>query len=135
MTKVNSNLIIIYAVLLQLITGAFIMFSPEPINVARLGIFYALFSPYWLGGLYMFLAAILALIGVFIKSKFRIVFFLPQYFFLLLTTGSVLNYIVQQHYADGVIRSWPFIFIDQLSTILATILYGFSIFDYKKNYG
>lgn len=128
----KKDLLIIYSILLQLITGSFIMFSPIQINVARLGVFYELFHPYWLGGLYMVLATILATVGLFCYSRYRFLFFLPQYFFLLLTAGSAINYIVIQHYADGIMRPWTFILIDQLSVILTTALYIFAVFNFRK---
>lgn len=128
----GSYFIVIYATILQLITAAFVLLSPNQIRVARLGVFYDLFSITWIGGLLMIASVAIAIIGMFKASKYRFLYFLPQYFFLLLTAGSAMYYVMQSHYADGVIRPWQFIFIDQLPSLITTSLYIFSILDFRK---
>ena len=131
----NTNLIIIYATVLQFITGVFVLISPEPILVARMGIFYTLFPTAQIGAVLMLLAVTVAIAGMFIEERFRFIFFLPQHAFLILTAGSALFYIVQGHYADGVHRGWEFMFIDQLPSLITTILYVPAIIDFKKKNG
>ena len=127
-------LIIIYAALaLHIITAFCILIAPEPIQIARLGIF-NLFFPGFLGAVLLFLSAGLAIIGLrnFQSSKFTLFLFFPQLFFLALSTFSALVYIFQGHYADGVIRPWYFIMLDQLPPILLFILYGITIFNLDR---
>lgn len=128
----NHKLIIYYALLLELITVPFLLFF-EPIRIARLGIFYEVFPNATTGAVLMLGAILLACIGLFKKTDgYRFFFFLPQWFFLILTAGSSLYYVSQGHYADGVMRSWEFIFLDQLPSFVAILLYTFAIFDFKK---
>ena len=131
-----TNLIIIYATILQFITGIAILVSPKPILIARLGIFYTVFPLHYLGAILMLLAVSIAIIGMFVSEKhpLRFIFFMPQHAFLILTSGSALFYIFQGHYADGVHREWLFIFIDQLPSLIITILYVLAIIDFKKKY-
>ncbi len=131
----NNDLIIFYAIILQLITGIFVFLAQTPIEVARLGAFYLLFPSKTVGSIFIIIAAILAIHALFLRQKGKwwyFFFFFPQFFFLLLTTGSALNYVLLQHYADGIIRPWPFIFIDQLPSFIATTLYAFAIFDFRR---
>ena len=130
----KTNLIIIYATILQFIVGVFILISPKPILITSLGIFYNLFPTYQVGAILMLLAVTVTIVGIFIPENriFRFLFFMPQHFFLILTSGSSLFYIVQGHYADGVHRGWEFIFIDQLPMLLLTLLYVPAIIDFKK---
>lgn len=135
MKSIKINLIIYYAILLQIITAGFVFFAHDPIRVARLGIFYQLFPSPQFGALVMLLGVLLSMVGVFIISpsnRFRFIFFLIQHAFMLLTAASAINYIMQGHYADGVVRPWQFIFIDQLGCIAAAILYTFAFLDFEK---
>lgn len=131
----SGNILIITVTIIDLITASLVLSYPYPLVVARLGIFYYLFPQYYIGALLMLFSGMLALIGLAIPSsnRWRFILFIPQQFFLLLTTGSVINFVLVQHYADGVIRSWQFILQDQLPVILLTIGYAFAIFDFNKN--
>lgn len=118
---------------MDFVTALFILFYPQPLIVARLGIFYKLFSQPSIGALLMLLAVLCATYGLTIKNSLkRFLLFIPQQFFLLLTTGSVVDFVVMQHYADGVPRAWQFILQDQLPTIILTIGYFFAIIDLRK---
>src|SRR5258708_5041175 len=103
----QNDFIIWYAIILQLITALFIFFSPFPIRIARLGIFYGVFPNAQIGAILQVAAVLLALYGLFAvthelwKEKLRVLFFLPQFFFLILTAGSSLQYVIEGHYADG----------------------------------
>jgi len=129
-----NKLLIAYAIILQLVTAIFLLGAQEPIRVASLGIFYNLFVIPQLGAILMLLGVILAIVGLKFgaPNRLRFLFFLPQYIFLLLTSGSALNYIMQGQYADGVIRPWQFIFIDQLHSLILTSFYTLSIFNFRK---
>ena len=134
----NSNILILAISVMDFITALFVIFDPHPLVVARLGIFYQLFTPPIAGALLMLAAVCLAFFGIFkpIRYRWRFVYFLPQHAFLLLTTGSAVNLIMQQHYADGVMRPWQFILQDQLPIIILTFAYAFAMFDfYKGGYG
>lgn len=129
----KNKCIIIYAIILQLITAAFIMASSSPLLVARLGFFYVLFPNQYVGAFLMIFAAILAFFGLYSKkTKYRFLYFFPQFIFLILTSGSALYAVIRGTYADGVPRPWEFIFIDQLPAFVCTIVYTFSIFNFKK---
>lgn len=130
----KPQLIIIYAILLQLITALFIIWSDDPIRVARLDVFYNLFPNYGTGVALMLVGVIMAVVGLTRKrSDYKFLLFLPQFAFLLLTAGSALYHVIQGHYADGVIRPWYFIFVDQLPSFIAATLYTFAIFDFRKD--
>ena len=126
-----NSLVVFYAVIIQAITAGFVIAYPVQLRVARLGIFYDIFPTYYIGGICMLLVALLALAGLFIKGRYSFLFFIPQYLFLLLTSGSAMSQIAQGQYADGVVRAWPFIFIDQLPDLTITALYIFSIVDFR----
>ena len=130
----KSNLIIYYAIILQSITGVFLLTSEPPIRVASLGVFYDLFAIPQIGALLMLLGVFFAVVGLFINNanKLRFLFFLWQYIFLLLTAGSSINYIYRGMYADGVIRPHDFIFLDQLPYLVIAFVYTIQIFDFRK---
>lgn len=134
MNRIRCNLIIYYAILLQFITVAFILFSAENLQIARLGVFYQWFKPPYIGAYLMLASVTLACVGLLTHSasRTRLLLFLPQFGFMLLTAGSALSYTFMGHYADGVVRGWSFIFLDQLPAILSTFLYMFAILDFTK---
>ena len=129
-----TRLTVVYAILLQLITSIFIILSDNPIRIASLGAFYDLFPNHYFGAGLMLLGVVMAILGLNEKiSPYRFLFFLPQFLFLILTSGSALNYVFLGHYADGVTRPWQFIFLDQSPAFLATLTYTFSIFNFRRN--
>lgn len=129
----NSNIIIMSVSLMDLITALLILFDSHPLLVARLGIFYKIFPHPAYGALLMLIAVLLAFYGLTIAIPLRrFLLFIPQQLFLLMTTGSAVDYIAMQHYADGIMRSWQFILQDQLPTIILTLVYFFAIVDLRK---
>lgn len=128
-----KNLFFVYAIALQAITGLFVLTVFQPILVARLGFSEFIFSPFW-GGILMIGSAALAAYGL-IKGRVRYyyLFFIPQLFFMILSAASALSFIIQQQYADGVTRSWYFIFIDQLPMLLAVVLYVIALIQFEKD--
>lgn len=118
---------------MDFITALLILTNPHPLLVARLGIFYQIFPTPYVGALFMLLGVVLTLFAISLPNKsYRFLFLIPQVIFLFMTTGSAVDFIVMQHYADGVIRPWPFILQDQLPTIILTIGYFFAIIDFEK---
>lgn len=130
----RNNLIIYYAIILQVVTALFLLFSFVPIRVASLGVFYQIFMVPQVGALLMLSGVVLSIFGLLIKTKnrLRFLFFLPQFGFLILTSASALSYVIQGHYADGVIRPWQFIFIDQIHSLILVFLYTLAIFNFRK---
>lgn len=128
-----GNIFIMSVTLMDFITALLILTNPHPLLVARLGIFYEIFRNPYLGALCMLGAVVTTLFAVSLPNKqWRFLLFIPQIFFMFMTTGSAVDYILMQHYADGVIRSWPFILQDQLPTIILTFGYFFAIIDFEK---
>ena len=130
----SYSLLIVYATILQFITALAVLLSSTPILIARLGFFYKLFPTPYIGAYFMLASVFLSLVGLGINTTYRnrYLFFIPQFVFLLLTAGSALHAVVRSQYADGVIRPWEFIFIDQLPAFISVILYTFAIFDFRR---
>ncbi len=131
----NGNILIWTVTLMDLITAILILTNPHPLLVARLGIFYQIFPQSYVGAFLILLAACLAIFGLkfSVTSSFkRFLLFIPQQIFLLMTTSSAIDFIVLQHYADGITRSWQFILQDQLPSIVLTIGYFLAILDLEK---
>ncbi len=80
-------------------------------------------------GIVLVIVAVLAVAFIRLKATNqerdnRLVFMLvPQEFILLLSAIAGVWAVCQGHYADGVIRAWPFILADQLPVILIALLY------------
>lgn len=130
----NSNILIMSVTMMDFVTALLILFDPLPLIVARLGIFYKIFSDPAIGAILMLAAVFLAMYGLTLRSPSnkRFFAFLPQALFLLLTTGSAVDFIFLQHYADGVSRAWEFILQDQLPTIALTVGYFFAMLNLKR---
>lgn len=130
----RSNIIIILLVtVMDFITALLIIANNHSLLVARLGIFYKLFPYPYVGALFMFTAVFMTLYGLRVTSSAkRFFFFMPQQIFLIMTTGSAIDFVIMQHYADGVIRPWQFILQDQLPSIVLAIGYYFAILDFEK---
>ena len=131
----NSTILIIAVTVMDFITALLILTNPQPLLVARLGIFYEIFKYPWIGAILMLIAVVCAVIGLLLKTTSSIKHFLlfaPQQLFLLMTFSSAIDYVILQHYADGVLRPWPFILQDQLPSIVLVIGYFFAILDIEK---
>lgn len=133
----NGNSLIVLVTIMDLLTAILVLTNPAQLLVARLGIFYEVFpKPYAdIGAILMILSAILAIHGLRIKhTSFlkRFFLFIPQQLFLLMSLSSALDFIIMQHYADGVLRPWPFILQDQLPSIVLAIGYFFAILSFER---
>ena len=87
--------------------------------------------------MFLVLSSILATHGTFFsKNPYRAVFFfLPMLFFIWLFGLTALNSIIHGHYADGVIRPWQFIFVDQLPALLLMVFGSVVLFEPIWNRG
>ncbi len=133
----NGNITIVAVTLMDLVTALLIMTDPHQLLVARLGIFYQIFpsNASFYGGLLMLFSvvcAVYALVRPINTSFKRFLLFVPQQLFLFASLCSALDYIILQHYADGVLRPWPFILQDQLPSIVLAIGYFFGILSFEK---
>lgn len=129
----KSNILILAVTIMDFITAMLILTNSHSLLVARLGIFYKLFPQPFVGALFMLGAVFMTLYGLTVASSAKRFFlFIPQQIFLIMTTSSVIDSIVMQHYADGVMRPWAFILQDQLPTVVLTIGYFFAILDFEK---
>lgn len=133
--KSGSNITVIAVTMMDFITAVLILVNPHPLLVARLGIFYEIFTYPWIGAVFMLCSVSLAVAGLTmeITSSFkRFLLFIPQQIFLLMTLSSAVDYVIMQHYADGVMRPWPFILQDQLPSMILAIGYFFGILNLEK---
>ncbi len=133
----NGNITIVAVTVMDLITALLIMTDPHQLLVARLGIFYQIFPSHasFFGAVLMLFSvacATYALVRPINTSFKRFLLFIPQQLFLLASLCSAIDYIVLQHYADGVIRPWQFIFQDQLPPIILSLGYFFGILSFEK---
>lgn len=127
----KDNIFIIAVAVWQGVTAfAHMIFPPDNLLVASLGVFNALFPNHLLGGFVMLIATIMATIYIVTNPKRRVAkvaLLLPQQFFLMLTALSSANSVITQQYADGVVRGWPFIFLDQFAIFLIASLYTITL--------
>ncbi len=131
----SGNILLIAVTIMDFITAVLILSNTQPLDVARLGIFYQLFSIPYIGALLMLLSVGLAVYGLLmpVTSSFkRFLLFIPQQLFLLMNASSAIDFIILQHYADGVLRPWPFILQDQLPSIVLAFGYFFAMIDMEK---
>ena len=112
----------------------FLLAFPDSVHIASLGVFHQIFSRPFFGAFLMLLGVASAIVGLSIHhlGRLRMIFFLLQYFFLLTMAASSLSQDLQGRYADGVVRPWQFILLDQLSVLLIPILYTAVIIDWRK---
>lgn len=129
----KNDILIMAVTLMDFVTALLILFDSHSLLVARLGIFYKIFPYPYIGAMFMLIAVVSTIYGLTLSNRLaRFLLFIPQQLFLIMTTGSAVDFIIMQQYADGVIRSWQFILQDQLPTIVLTIGYFFAILDFEK---
>ena len=76
------------------------------------------------GALSLLTAACVALYSLWAADeRLRILFVLPQQFFLLLSSYGAIRAILLSQYADGVFRPWQFIAVDQVYVLVITAVY------------
>ncbi len=129
----NGNITIIMVTVMDVISGVLVLTNPHQLLVARLAIFYMLFPQPVIGSLVLFIVAGLTILGLRLNSpQKRFLCFLPQQLILFIKVIAVVDAVVLQHYADGIIRPWPFILVDQLPILVLAIGYFFAILDHEK---
>lgn len=134
----KTSWIIWYVVILHVTWGLLLLFTSEPLHTTPLSMFERLIGGPVLISALLLSSSALATIGVFMEEKleFSWTFFLiPQQTLLILSAQAVLIATLNGTYADGVVRTWPFIFADQVSCVAAAIAYSCSLGHHLiKNY-
>lgn len=115
-----------------------ILLTPFALNTSTLAVLNAQFKHLDLGGMFLILSAFSAVYGIVNKNPYRkAFFFVPILFFTWLFGLTALNSVLQGQFADGVIRPWQFIFVDQLPAILTMLFLTVIVFEpiwHKKSY-
>lgn len=126
-----NKLIIYFAIVKHFVWGLFIIFTPFELKTATLTTIYSLFPIHQYAGIVLILGAILALLSTQLKNKpiiLNIGLLGPLTFFVMFSGFNAINQIIQGQYADGVVRPWQFIFVDQIYSILLMIFLLITIF-------
>lgn len=79
------------------------------------------------GATTLIVSSLLAMYSLRVKNRFASLLIIPQQFLLILSTVGVITAIVTSSFADGVVRDWQFIFVDQVVWIVLMAFYTYSI--------
>lgn len=134
----HFRFIFLLAIALHLAWGGLLLYSPAPGGATPIHQTVVAFGRYP-AAIVLFVVAALALASiVFNLSSW---FLLPQASILIAASAGGLYAVSVSHYADGVMRPWPFILADQLPTILLAVFHTvavcivYAIYDASKESG
>lgn len=110
--------------------GSFLATGDANGSVGMASLLMVFFSRPIVAAAVLIIAATLAIVAEWepdLSRQVRFWMLFPQIFLLLIESMWAVHFITAQHYADGVIRSWNFIFCDQMARIGMPLWYGSAI--------
>lgn len=121
--------VILYACLLHYAWAGLLAYSPDAGHSTPVAGVIDVVGGRWQAVAVFGITALLAQIGVMRRKPMRLrsLMLLPQQIVLLISAEAGLHAVIAGHYADGVLRPWPFILSDQLPMILVALLYTSAI--------
>ncbi len=124
----SSHLVIWYAICLHWIWGTLLLMSPTPLWVTGIATIPSLgFVDASTVGAFYLAIAFMALMGLAAPKYVGTIFLLPQQIVLVLSAYGAIHAMHTGAFADGVIRSTPFIIADQLPAVLLAVFHIISV--------
>lgn len=115
------SIMVIYAVALHLLWATLLLIDTNALNATALhAVQYYITSVSWLITI-LVTAAMMALIGLFTRSPWIVLFLIPQQIILMMSAAGAIEAMWLGQFADGVLRPQAFIIADQSPTVLAAI--------------
>ena len=122
--------IIVYAIVIHLAWGLTLLIQGVPLHTTAIDSMFRMFPNARLAGIIYILIAVGAIVAVCRKPSLKtVVLILPQQYFLMMSALGAIVCIVNSAFADGVVRSRAFIFVDQLPIVVATVLHTFALIE------
>lgn len=118
--------IFLLAITLHLCWAAILLYSAAPQYTTPIHQTAAIFGRYGTAAVFVFVA-VCALFSIFKPGRWDGFLLLPQTAVLIGASAGGLYAVMVSHYADGVLRPWPFILADQLPTILLALLHFIAV--------
>jgi hypothetical protein len=116
-----------------MIWGLLLITNGSAIHFTAAAVIGEIFKNYRAQAFVLMAVGLVALGGTPITPKnhvlLRLACLIPQQIVLLLSAMAVLQAIVLGHFGDGVVRSWQFIFLDQMQTLIIAILYTVAVLE------
>jgi hypothetical protein len=125
--------IVMFASLLHLVWAGLLLFDKSAGNSTPVAILTKVCGGPYRTAFVLVVVAVAAMIFPFIRYRISTsamsLMLIPQQTLLLMSAGAGVYAAVVRHYADGVIRPWPFILSDQLPVILLAVLYTVAVLE------
>jgi hypothetical protein len=122
-------LVLVYAIVLHLGWAIVMLTTDDILKTTPTAFLLELVGQHWSGIIYLF-AAQLAVVGLLFPGFRGLVCCLPQNALLFLAASTGIGATITGVYPDGVVRSSPFIFVDQWPMILVAVLHAASLIAY-----
>lgn len=107
--------------------AALLFWSPVAARSTPVSVIVHGFGGRYQGAIALLFAGLLAQAAPLVPRFFLPAVLVPQQAILLTSAAAGIYAAVQQRYADGVLRGWPFILGDQAPMILAAVLYAIAL--------
>lgn len=115
------SIMVLFAIALHIVWVVVILIDVSSIHATALAALARYIEPPLLLAFVITVAVILALIGLFTRSSWIVMFLLPQQALLMMGAAGAIEAIWLSQFADGVIRPRAFIAADQMYAVLAAI--------------
>jgi len=137
--RLNKRLIFYIVAAMHFAWGIGLLISSKPLLTTGISTIASFLHSFKLTGFVFLFAGLCGFIGVskLFENTVNFFFFLPQQFLLMVSAICAVVCIYNGHFADGVIRSRDFIFVDQSALIALTIAHSVAFINnymFKKMY-
>jgi hypothetical protein len=123
--------IVLFASLLHVAWAGLLVFSADAAKSTPVAVISSLCGGRYRAAFVLIVFAVAAMTFPFFRRRITSTamagLLIPQQFLLLMSAGAGVWAAVQEKYADGVVRGWPFILSDQLPSILLALLYTVAV--------
>lgn len=128
-----NQLLIVYATIYHVVWGLLLIVNGGTLNFTGAGVIAGLFHNYRILAVALIGVGLIALGGTPLLPKkyvvLRLACLIPQQIVLWTSAIAVLEAVAFGHFADGEIRPWQFILIDQMQTLLIALLYTIAVME------
>jgi hypothetical protein len=126
------SIMVLFAIVLHLWWAATLAIDNSALNVNAISALYRYIHPLPLLVVVITVAATMALIGLFTKLPWVLLFLIPQQALLMMSAAGAIESMWLGQFADGIIRPHAFIAADQFYSVLAALGHTIAIIAHAR---
>lgn len=121
------SIMVLYVIILHFLWAVVLLLDDSALGATAISSLYRWIPNKNILALTLIYAAILAIIGIYTKHKWIVLFLIPQQLLLCISAYGAMDAVFLAQYADGIFRPRAFIFVDQIYSLIAALAHTAAI--------